>query len=82
MTQIVKLEMLNKKLVSVWGGNEIDCHYELTTTCDNMKNKYRIVGRVMGLNSAEPYLHMVSCEALTNNENTLEVEAIQDLLGW
>lgn len=81
-TKIIKLEHIQTKTQPTYGGTTTTVEYHLTTTCENLKNEYEIKAEVRGIPTADLYLNMIACKPLTNNENTLTQEAIEDLLGW
>lgn len=80
--QILKLEHVQTKLVPCYGGQRIESQYTLTTTQNNILNVYTVDAEVRGLNTADPYMNVLSVENLTNNEETLTQEGIEDLLSW
>lgn len=81
-TQIVKLEHLGTKITPCYGGQNVIAEFHLTTICENIKNEYKIEGEIRGIATNDLHYNLISCEALTNNENTLIKEAIEDLLEW
>jgi hypothetical protein len=81
-TTILKLELNNVKTTPCWGGTTTTAEYSLETICNNIKNNYIVVGEIRGIATNDLYFNMISCEALTNNEETLIESAIEDLLNW
>ncbi len=81
-TTIVKLEYNRTKTTPTYGGTTTTVEYTLYTECGLLTNEYEITAEVRGLATADLYLNLIECKPLTNNENTLVTEAIEDLLGW
>lgn len=84
-TEITKIELLKKQLTPVWGGMNVDLIYCLETANekDNTKNKYFIYGTLRGLdNPNEIYFEAITVIAVTNNQNTLTIEGLEELTDW
>jgi hypothetical protein len=81
-TQIVKLEHLGTKTSNTYGGTTTKAEYNLKTICNGVKNEYEITAEIRGIATADLHLNMIDCKPLTNNEETLIKEAIEELLNW
>mgnify|MGYP006330425447 FL=1 len=81
-TKIVKLEYIKTEMKPTYGGYTTTVEYHLTTTCNNIKNEYEITAEIRGIATADLYLNMIACKPLTNNEETLTCEGIENLLEW
>jgi hypothetical protein len=81
-TKILKLEYQKTTTSPTYGGTKTTVDYTLTTICEGIKNEYEIKAEIRGIATAEPFLNLIDCTPLTNNENTLTQEAIEDLLNW
>lgn len=73
---------MQTKTSNTYGGTITTVEYNLTTKSNGIKNEYEIFAEIRGIATADLYMNLIDYKPLTNNEETLTKEAIEELLEW
>lgn len=76
------LELLAVATTPSYGGTTTTATYFMQTNTDGFINQYEVVAEIRGIETNYLHFAMIECTAQTNNENTLPIDGITDLLGW
>lgn len=80
--KIIKLELDKTEVKQVYGGSKVLVTYSLKTEQNGIENNYIVEAEIRGIATADLYLQFDGYEALSNNEETLTAEGVEELLNW